>query len=89
MVKIDISRKIKPGKNLVVVKGTDAGAAPCGALIDLQVGNKSYNSDTSWKVIPAYKGDKVPTDFSKADNAVLVAPYGAGAWGRGVRVFNF
>ncbi len=89
MAKIDISKKIKPGKNLVVVKGSDAGAAPCGALIDLQVGNKSYNSDTSWKVIPAYKGDKVPTDFSKAANAVLVAPYGGGAWGRGVRVFNY
>ena len=84
----DLDGMVHLGKNDLVILGIDGGAAPCGILAELSVGNQNYPTDTSWKVVPAYKNDKLPENFVNASDSVIVAPYGQGAWGRGVRIIK-
>ena len=88
MYNYNLTDQVTAGRNTLVILGIDQGAAPCAILAELNVGSRQYPSDQSWKVIPAYKYDQPPADFSQAASAVILAPYGKGAWGRGVRIMK-
>ena len=89
MRSIDLTKLVSPGENRLTILGIDAGAPPCALIAELRVGSRTICSDASWKVKEAFKGDPVPASLDSEENAVIVAPFGKGAWGRNrVRVFS-
>ena len=81
----DLTPLLKPGKNIVAIRGEDGGSLPCGILAQIRFGNQVIQSDASWKTLPAGE-EKTPPNPAAAElqKAFLVAPYGQGAWGKGV-----
>ena len=85
LLTVDLTPHLKTGKNIVAILGEDAGGLPCGILAQIRFGNQIIQTDNSWKTLPA--GDEtIPPDMSGKDvqKAFLFAPYGQGAWGKGV-----
>ncbi|MBP5639856.1 MAG: hypothetical protein J6X55_10280, partial [Victivallales bacterium] len=77
MVRIDMLPLLKTGENRVSVIATDAGAPPCGLLGEITITQKNDTktvilSDEQWLASPDGKQAPQP--------AVIVAPYGSGAW---------
>jgi hypothetical protein len=90
MARIDLTAKLRPGKNIVVIEGRDAGGLPCGLLGRLTVDNQVFVTGNDWLVSsvfdPARFGDTAT--FAAWRPATVIAPYGGGVWGRGVKVRN-
>ena len=86
MRSIDLTKQVQPGENRLTILGIDAGAAPCGLIAELRTGSGTIYTDTSWKVKEAFKGDPVPAALDSEENAVIVAPFGKGSWGKEVRM---
>ena len=85
---IDLTKLVQPGENRLTILGIDAGAAPCGLIAELRAGSGTIYTDTTWKVKEAFKGDPVPAALDSEENAVIVAPFGKGPWGKAVRIFT-
>ena len=81
----DCSKTIKKGDNFLYVAAQDAGHLPCGALIELFINYTDGSieqiiSDRSW-LASADPGDPNRAEsISNWPPAVIVAPYGSGAW---------
>ena len=90
MYSVDLAKFIRPGENRLTILGMDAWSAPCGILAEIHAGDRIIPTDAFWKAREAYKGEALPDSLDKADNAVIVAPYGRGAWGGNrVRIFDY
>jgi|GEM_PF-4514678 len=80
---IDIQKWLHSGNNLIEAEVKNSGG-PGGLLFDLNVTtrnnkNISLKSDASWQSAVAGK---------KIGKAEVIAPYGSGAWGKGVFFFK-
>ena len=87
MIEKDCLKFLKKGENLITVLAEDKGILPCGVLVELNIitanGNKTtIVSDRRWKAA-AKKPEGWPSAANTSDmgDAVIVAPYGGGAWG--------
>lgn len=81
----DLSKFLKDGENILLIRASDAGSLPCGLLAELHVGDKILLSDADWLSLPAkdYKSP-APVKLDGFKSAKVVQPYGGGAWGRNV-----
>lgn len=81
MMTLDITPYLKEGENEILIKAADTGAAPCGVLAEITIrtlsGTETILSDASWLALG---------NDGKWQPAEVIAPNGAGAWGR--RVFE-
>jgi hypothetical protein len=81
----DCTKIIKEGDNFLYVAAQDAGKVPCGAIVDLVINyadgtTENIISDDSWKASSEAGDPKKPESINGWAPAVIVAPYGAGAW---------
>jgi hypothetical protein len=86
--KLSITALLRPGRNVFAVQAKDAGAPPCGFLLDIAVtleDGQTFTlvSDADWRT-----QDQAQAGWEKAEfedtawrPAEVVAPYGGGAWG--------
>ncbi len=86
----DLSRK---GRHLLTAFAQDGRILPCGFLAEIHIeyadGTKElYVTDGSWLASDADESQVRfdPTRTAKWQNAVIVAPYGGGAWKKGVKM---
>jgi hypothetical protein len=84
----DCTKLLKKGLNHISAYARDAGVIPCGFIADLSVKldngeNIKIISDTNWRASNV-KPAKFPLleKTGKFSPAVIIAPYGAGAWGK-------
>ncbi len=88
----DLAKLVCQGSNLLSVSAQDAGGLPCGVLADLKIETAdgeviSILSDATWKVSAKEMADWLtPARVQKWSQAAIVAPYGAGAWGKKVQL---
>ncbi len=88
--RFDILPLLKPGKNIIVIEGTDGGALPCGILGGVLIDGKFTPTGKEWKtqVVP-YQANPDYSDPAMVNgwqNAHIVAPFGGGAWGSNLKV---
>ncbi len=92
----DIAKLLRPGKNIVAVRGENApgpkDANPAGLACDLEVvlagdAKATVRSDDGWRCSRDEKDgwQKVDFDDSKWEKARVVAKFGEGPWGRQVK----
>ncbi len=82
MYRFDVTTLCKPGKNTIVIKGLDGGAAPCGILAEIVVDGKVVRqSDETWLAKETTVKAELPKSLDGFKPAFIVAPYGQGAWG--------
>ncbi len=86
----DILPLLKPGKNIIVIEGTDGGALPCGILGGVLIDGKFTPTGKEWKtkVVPyqANPDYSKPAMVNNWSNAHIVVPFGGGAWGGKLKV---
>ncbi|MBP5639526.1 MAG: hypothetical protein J6X55_08610 [Victivallales bacterium] len=82
---IDLTDRVRKGKNTIAIRGEDVGGLPCGILAKILCGKQTIYSDLKWRTLPAGT-ETVPPDHLNADThkPLIIAPYGQGAWGKGV-----
>ena len=91
---LDVTALLNEGSNTIAILGEDGGTLPCGVIADLQISctdGKVINliTDKSWKGAAAgNKNWDKPAEFNKWHNAVIIAPYGAGAWSNRMKMKN-
>lgn|GEM_PF-1842385 len=86
MKSFDLRQFLRPGKNILLLVATNIGLSPCGILAELHLGAQTYVSDSSWQAVAVPKGASAPQNMSlkNSSSAVVIAPYGGGAWRRKV-----
>ena len=86
--KFNLTDALSPGTHLLTVQVADGGNLPCGMLADLAITfadgtSTTIVSDPSWHAIPAMiESPLTPASANASPPAVVVAPYGSGAWGK-------
>ena len=88
---VDATKILHEGDNLIVAKANDTGVLPCGFFAELKLNGKVVMvSDNKWKARAYIEGEdlsKVTFD-DNADNAIILAPYGEGAWGHQIELYK-
>lgn len=85
LFEFNLTPNLKNGENLLVIRASDAGGLPCGLIAELQIDATVILSDNSWLTI-AGKDEKspLPATLDGFKPAIIVQPYGGGAWGKNV-----
>ena len=87
MYEYKLDKFLRAGKNEIVIYAEDEANGLCGILAEIVAPGKTVITDKSWKVIPMRSGPPPSSaEFMNAKNAVIVAPFGSGRWGRNVRI---
>ncbi|MBQ6473715.1 MAG: hypothetical protein IJJ33_17145, partial [Victivallales bacterium] len=89
MVRADVTPRLRPGLNHILIHARDAGGLPCGLLAEIRIGGHAIVTDTGWLTLPCPPGTKTPPapeEFTGGRPAKIIAPYGGGAWGRKVKI---
>lgn len=91
--RLSIAALLRPGRNVFAVQAKDAGAPPCGFLLDLAITGAdgqtlALRSDGEWRAHSQAPTGWEQPDFADATwrQAEVVAPYGGGAWANRLRV---
>ena len=76
---------LQPGKNVVAIKGSDAGGI-AALLAEIRVAGQRLGSNVSWKVSLSAPPNWTDVNFDDSgwSNATNYGPYGSGVWGTGV-----
>ncbi len=77
MHKFDLGKFLKDGENTLEIHAADSGMMPCGVIAELHINGTVYPTDNSWLAAKTPESAFAP--------AGIVAEFGTGVWGRGVR----
>ena len=76
----DLSPELQDGRNILMIRGSDSGALPCGVLAELHVDGQVMLSGDEWLTKPAKTEEQPPATLDGFKKAHIVCPYGGGAW---------
>ena len=86
MFQFDLTGKLVEGQNIITIDAEDTGSLPCGVLAELRLADKTaFVTDKSWLAKPLETDVKFdPKSTEGFMPAIILTPYGGGAWGTGV-----